>query len=278
MSETEATGRYVHGTEPEEQKRLARHNDLINRRSLSAMRLSAGERVLDVGSGLGQMSRAMARAVGPNGRVVGVERSPEQIARGQEFARAAGEEWLADIRQGDATALPLRSEEWGTFDVAHARFLLEHVPDPLAVVRGMVRAVRPGVRIVLEDDDHDVFRMWPEVPEAWAVWQAYLATYERLGLDANIGRRLIEILHQAGATPVRNDGLFFGCCAGDPDFTAYVDNVVGILVGARGDILATGRVDEKAHARGIAALSEWQRRPEASLWYTAAWAEGRRPS
>jgi ubiquinone/menaquinone biosynthesis C-methylase UbiE len=273
MTET----RYVHGTEPEEQKRLARLNDLLNRRSLAAMRLTGGERVLDVGSGLGQMSRAMSRAVGPSGRVVGVERSAEQIERGRELSHEAREEWLADIRQGDATALPLRDEEWGTFDVAHARFLLEHVPDPLAVVRGMVRAVRPGGRIVLEDDDHDVFRIWPEAPPAWAVWKAYLVTYERLGLDPNIGRRLVEILHQAGVAPMRNDWLFFGSCPGDPDFSAYVDNLAAILVGARADIVATGLVDEAGHARGIAELREWQKRPGASLWYAAAWAEGRKP-
>jgi len=273
MTET----RYVHGTEPDEQKRLARLNDLLNRRSLAALRLAPGERVLDVGSGLGQMSRAMSRVVGPSGRVIGVERSAEQIERGRELAHAAREDWLADIRQGDATALPLREEEWGTFDVAHARFLLEHVPDPLAVVRGMLRVVRPGGRVVLEDDDHDVFRIWPEVPAAWAVWHAYLATYAKLGLDANIGRRLVDILHQAGAAPVRNDWLFFGSCAGDPDFAAYVDNLVGILVGARADILATKLIDEAGHARGLADLREWQKLPQASLWYAAAWAEGRKP-
>ena len=69
-----------------------------------------------------------------------------------------------DLRSGDALALPLRTEEWGDFDVAHARFVLEHVRDPLGVVRSMVRAVKFGGRIVLEDDDHEVIRLWPEPP------------------------------------------------------------------------------------------------------------------
>jgi 2-polyprenyl-3-methyl-5-hydroxy-6-metoxy-1,4-benzoquinol methylase len=47
----------------------------------------------------------------------------------------------------------------GHFDVAHARFLLEHVPDPLVIVRTMVRAVRPGGRVILADDDYEGLRL-----------------------------------------------------------------------------------------------------------------------
>jgi len=273
MTET----RYIHGTDPEEQKRLSRLNDLINRRSLAALALEGGERVLDVGSGLGQLTRGMALAAGPQGRVIGIERSAEQLVRAQELAHAAGEGTLVDFRLGDAMQIPLRDEEWGTFDVCHTRFLLEHLPDPLAVVKQMVRAVRPGGRIVLEDDDHAVFRMWPEVGDTNRVWRAYLSTYERLRLDANIGRRLVEFLHRAGANPVRNDELFFGSCAGDPDFGGFVNNVAGILIGARADLLATGQVSETEVDRGVAALHEWSKRPDAAFWYTASWAEGRRP-
>lgn len=43
-------------------------------------------------------------------------------------------EQMKEFRQGDARKLPLRKEEWGTFDVVHTRFMLEHVPDPMDVV------------------------------------------------------------------------------------------------------------------------------------------------
>ncbi|HEX5132651.1 MAG TPA: methyltransferase domain-containing protein, partial [Candidatus Krumholzibacteria bacterium] len=150
---------YIHGTGREEQQRLSRLNQLINASSLSRLRIQPGERVLDVGSGIGQMARAMAAAAGTAGVVVGVERSAAQIVEGRRQAGAA----IAglDIREGDALALPLRDDEWGSFGVAHTRFLLEHVREPDRVVAGMVRALRPGGRIVLEDDDHDVLRLHP---------------------------------------------------------------------------------------------------------------------
>jgi ubiquinone/menaquinone biosynthesis C-methylase UbiE len=272
-----ADSHYIHGTHPDEQERLSRLNELMNRRSLAALALAGGERVLDVGSGLGQFSRVMARAAGNTGRVIAVERSPEQMARAHELARTDSEQALVEFRLGDATDLPLLDEEWGRFDVAHARFLLEHLPDPLSTVAAMVRAVRPGGRIVIEDDDHSVFRIWPEIPETDRIWRAYLATYERIGLDANIGRRLVALLHQAGAKPERNDELFFGACVGDPYFRDYVNNLSGILVGARNEIVATGQVTADEVDRGIAALHAWSQKPEAALWYMVCWAEGRKP-
>src|SRR5207245_212960 len=122
----EGGSRYLHGTEPLEQRRLSRLNELINRASLRELALRGGERILEVGSGLGQFARAMARAAGPAGHVLGVERSRRQIAGAARTARAAGEAGLAEWRRGDALDLPLRRGEWGRVDVAHARFLLEH--------------------------------------------------------------------------------------------------------------------------------------------------------
>src|SRR4051812_44290168 len=155
---------YLHGTAPQEQDRLGLMNRLLNENSLREMQLRPGERVLDVGCGLGQLSRDMARQVGRSGKVVAVERSGEQLAVARRLAAAAGEEPLVDFREGPAEQLPLAGNELGTFDVAHARFLLEHVADPVAVAGQMVRAVRPGGRIILEDDPHDTLRLWPDPP------------------------------------------------------------------------------------------------------------------
>jgi SAM-dependent methyltransferase len=269
--------RYVHGTDPEEQRRLSRLNDLLNEAALREIALRGGESILDLGCGLAQLTRAMARAAGVAARVVGIERSAEQIAEAVRQSRAAGEERLVDLRVGDAAAPPLREEEWGTFDVTHARFLLEHLPDPLAAVQVMVRAVRPGGRIVLQDDDHDLLRMWPEPPGLMALWRAYIRSYDRNGTDPFVGRRLVSLLHLAGATPVRNTWLFFGACPGQPVFRDLVANLAGILRGARAAILEAGRLEPGAFDAALASLDGWAARPDAALWFAVSWAEGIRP-
>src|SRR5947199_195125 len=204
---------------------------------------SAMQYTYAVRAALGQLTRAMARAVAPSGRVLGIERSAQQIAEARRLARADGEEHLLELRAGDVMALDLAPDEWGSFDVAHARFILEHVPDPQRVVRAMVRAVRVGGRVVLEDDDHDVLRLWPEPAGLYDLWRAYIRGYERNGNDPYAGRRLVALPHVASAAPARNEWLYFGGCAGDGRLGLFVRNLVELLEGARSEILAAGELD-----------------------------------
>ncbi|MSR54183.1 MAG: methyltransferase domain-containing protein [Gemmataceae bacterium] len=270
---------YLHGSSPAEQDRLAKMNEMMNGLALKEMALRVGESVLDVGSGLGQLTRGMARQVGSGTKVVGIERSDDQLREARRFAAKAGETALVDFRQGDANALPLKPEEWGTFDVAHTRFVLEHVRDPLGVVNQMVQAVRPGGRIILEDDAHDIFRVWPVSPGFDRIWNNYIRTYDRVGNDPIVGHRLVSLLHQAGALPQRNTWLFFGACAGQPElFHTCVENIVGILLGVREPILKLGDFEEISFDRCIASFREWGQRPDAAMWYGISWVEGLRGS
>jgi ubiquinone/menaquinone biosynthesis C-methylase UbiE len=264
---------YLHGTTPAEQDRLSRLNELLNEAALRELKLRGGERILDVGCGLAQLTRAFSRQAGC--AAVGIERSSEQLRQARQLAEAAGETALVDLRQGSAESLPLRDDEWGTFDIVHTRFVLEHVPDPAAVVRQMVRSARPGGRIILADDTHDTHRLWPEPPGLSRLWQSYLRTYDRLGNDPYVGHRLVSLLVEAGAKPVRNTWLFFGACSGQSELlAAYVDNLARILAGAAAQILALGEFDRPALDTCLAALRAWGQRPDAAYWYAIAWAEG----
>ena len=163
-NEISDSSEYIHGSSPEEQHRLSMLNDILNESCLRELNLQSGETVLDFGSGLGQFTRLIARTVGSKGHVVGIERDQDQLLQAKRLADSSEESELVEFRKGDALELPLSESEWGTFDVAHARFLLEHVPRPELVIAQMVRSVRPGGRVFVSDDDHDNFRPWPEPP------------------------------------------------------------------------------------------------------------------
>src|SRR5688572_20691110 len=92
-----AVADYIHGTQPREQARLAALNRLTNAAFIEFLQVSPGAGVLEVGSGLGILAAAVARAA-PGAGVTGVEISPDQLAAA---VRAAGVEY----RQGDAHRL-----------------------------------------------------------------------------------------------------------------------------------------------------------------------------
>jgi ubiquinone/menaquinone biosynthesis C-methylase UbiE len=265
---------YIHGTAADEQRRLSLLNDiLLNDASLREMALRGDEHIVDFGSGLGQFTRAMARGA-RRGRVVGIERDEKQLAEAQRLAAADNESQLVEFRRGDVLNLEV---EWGSFDVAHARFILEHVPDPLRVVKAMVRAVKPGGRIILADDDHGVLRIWPEPPGINDLWNAYIRTYDRIGNDPYVGRRLVSLLHQAGAKPRRNTWIFFGGCAGMEIFDVLAANLAGVIRSARESIINMSLFDRDAFDAVMEQYEIWLRRPDAALWFAVAWAEGARP-
>ena len=253
---------------------MSKLNELLNQACLRELALTEGDAVLDLGSGLGQFTRDMSRVVGPGGRVIGIERDKQQLAEARRQAQQAGEKDFVEWRLGDALDLPLEKGEWGRFDLAHARFVLEHVREPEKVVRQMVRAVRPGGRVVLADDDHQVLRLWPEPPGLMELWQAYMRAYECLGCDPFVGRRLVSLLNDAGAKPRRNHLIFFGSCAGAPEFPTFVRNVIGVIKTAREVITGPLGFSAKRFDQALRAMRQWSRRPDAALWYGLCWAEG----
>ncbi len=274
MTEMEPNAPYVHGYGDAEMQRLTRMQTLVNDAELAVLDLTGVRTVLDVGAGLGQMTRAIAHRLGPGSRVLGIERDPRQRAEAERQAAAAGEADLVELRAGDATALPLSEAERGSFDLAHARFVLEHVPDPEAVVCEMVSAVKPGGRLVLMDDDHELLRLWPEPAAVQHAWEVYWRSYALHGHDPLVGRRLGALLTAAGARVTRVTTVFYGACHGMPQFDAVVDNLAGVLRGAAGGLAETGQLEASAMDTALAELQGWRAANDATVWYSLPLAEG----
>jgi SAM-dependent methyltransferase len=110
-------------------------------------RLAPGERVLDLGSGAGTDSLIAAQMVGPEGRVTGIDMTPQMLAK----ARAAASEMgLANAAfvEGEAERLPFPDE---SFNVVISNGVIDLIPDKDAVFAELYRVLAPGGRLQIAD-------------------------------------------------------------------------------------------------------------------------------
>lgn len=113
------------------------------------LEVQSGHVVLDAGCGLGHEALRLARLVGRNGHVLGVDKSELMIDHARERAKQAGVavEWSV----GDITRLDAAD---GSFDRCRAERVLMYIPDPPAAVAELVRVLKPGGRLVLFELDY----------------------------------------------------------------------------------------------------------------------------
>jgi arsenite methyltransferase len=110
-------------------------------------RVELGERVLDIGSGAGTDSLIAAQMVGPEGRVTGIDMTPEMLAKARSAAAAMGATNV-EFLEAEAEKLPFPDE---SFDVVISNGVIDLVPDKDAVFAEIFRVLAPGGRIQIAD-------------------------------------------------------------------------------------------------------------------------------
>jgi len=187
------------GVEGRERLRLLSEIMGPSTRALMAeLGIARGSVCLDVGCGGGDVTFDLARAVGPTGRVVGVDLDETKLA----MARREGEQQALSNVSFEARDVT----EWEPgeqFDVVFARFLLTHLADPGRVVSAMRHHVRAGGVLAVEDIDFRGHFTEPDCPALRRYVELYTTSVRRRGGDPDIGPRLPGLLREAGLRDVR---------------------------------------------------------------------------
>src|SRR5438552_15310335 len=181
---------YALGYTDSEQARLIRQATLIaphTERLFREAGIGVGHRVLNLGSGMGDVSMLGAGLVGASGEVVGIERDATSIERAQARVAAAG---LRNVSFLNADVNNIVTDR--PFDAVVGRYILMFLPDPISVLRSVSRLVCPGGVLAFQEPS----------------WIPMLALGDRLPLWSCVLRSIHETISRSGANPEMGLALY----------------------------------------------------------------------
>jgi SAM-dependent methyltransferase len=231
MSEppSETADSYVLGRSEAETRRLIFQHQLygpFTRQFLTAAGLTAGMKVLDVGSGAGDVVLLLAELVGPQGQVVGVDLDPEILDTAWARVQATG--WTTVVlHSGDALRLELDED----FDAVVGRWVLQYLPDPAGLLRKTRGWLRPGGIVAFQEIDlSNPPRTYPAGPLHEQVVRWTTPPPGVRGPDPEMGLKLFKTFLQAGlpAPQLRRDAPVGGG-PGWPGYAYLADTVRSLL-------------------------------------------------
>lgn len=215
----DAPDTYPLGRSAAETQRLILQNQIygpLTRGFLVAAGLTRGMKVLDLGSGAGDVALVLADLVGPEGRVVGVDMNSEILETARTRARAAG--WTnIEFLHGDVHGLDLAND----FDAVVGRWILMYLADPAELLRQVQARLRPGGIVAIQEsaDLTTPVRSYPPLPLHDRIIRWTTPPADTLGPTMDMGLRLYRTFHAAGlhAPQLRQDAPI----GGGPDWPGY---------------------------------------------------------
>ncbi|MFE6766552.1 methyltransferase domain-containing protein [Streptomyces sp. NPDC057689] len=157
---------------------------------LDALGIRPGETALDLGCGPGTDLHTLAEAVGPSGKVIGLDSSRKMVERAR--ARMEGSPTV-QVELGDIHALPF---EDGAIDRARTDRMLQHVADPARALAEARRVLRPGGRLVMGEPDWDSLAIDHPDLEVSRAYTRHVT--DRVVRNGVIGRQLARLALDAG--------------------------------------------------------------------------------
>ena len=230
MNNPNDDAKYTMGRSREETDRLIRQSQLyesLTRRFLKEAGLVKGMRVLDIGSGAGDVALIAVELVGPEGQVVGVDVNGKILETARVRVAKAG--WTnVEFVTGDARTLNLG----GDFDALVGRFALMYMSDPSEALKQFAARLRPGGIVAFQEIDFTSLRSLDSLntPLAnkligWAV-----EVFERSGAHIGMGLDLYRAFVDADLPEPALEGTTLGGCSAEwPGYQYIADSVQSVL-------------------------------------------------
>lgn len=257
---------YLHGYSAEEQKRLLKQAKFLEPWVYPGVNLEKCKNVLEVGCGVGAQTSILLKRF-PRTKFTGVDISSDQLLVAHERLRREVKTGRVELVHADATNLPLEDR---TYDGAFICWFLEHVPDPLRVLKEVRKKLRPGSPIFISEVFNSTLFVDPYSPALLRYWFAFNDYQWTIQGHPFVGVQLGNLLKAAKYRKIQTElrPFYFDSrdVRGRKAMIAYTKE---LLLSAAPGLIKTGRVSHSLVRSMNKELNELQRSRDSLFFY--AW-------
>jgi len=260
---------YVHGYGDREVQRLNEQSLILEELLHSGTSYLPGDRVLEVGCGVGAQTAILARR-NPGINLTSIDISESYVEQARRTINEQGYK-MVTIKQDDIYNHHL---EAGSFDHIFVCFLLEHLGDPPLALEIMKNLLRKGGTLTIIEGDHGSGFWTPVSEPSRQAWKGLITSQQKLGHDPNIGRRLFPLLQATGMSVEDVSPRAVYADQSKPVLLNGVVNqiIVPMVYSAEEHVLSDGLIDPEIWKQGLMDISMVASHKEGTFFYT--WFKG----
>jgi ubiquinone/menaquinone biosynthesis C-methylase UbiE len=234
--------KYIHGFDPTEQKRLIDQAEFLEPYVYAGVDLEFRKHLLEVGSGVGAQSKILLRRF-PHLHIDALDISQAQIDVAKIYLKDEIAEKRISLSQRDAQSFSMKRK---SYDAAFLCWFLEHVPDPLKVLKRVRRHLRSGAKIYCSEVFNQTLFIQPYSPAYLKYWFEFNDFQWSIGGHPFVGGMLGHYLNEAGFVDVQTEIRSFHFDSREPERRrAFVDYFYQILLSAKDTLIKEGRVSRE---------------------------------